>query len=155
MLVYEKGTGEDRHLYGTEGNIPTADDVRLTYKDSEGTEISDLTFTETYLDDGHGGIIRAADSEEVDVFIGDFRVIPAGEVVSIEVTTDPTTTTYSIGDTLDLTGMVVTATYADDTTSEITGYTTVPEDGAELTAEDTTVTVSYKGFSDTVTITVS
>ena len=65
---------------------------------------------------------------------------------SIEVTTPPTKTSYEEGETLDLTGMVVTGHYSDDTSSPIaTGWTSVPAAGATLTMSDTSLVVSYEG----------
>lgn len=60
---------------------------------------------------------------------------------SIAITTAPTKTTYTEGETFDPTGMVVTATYTDETTAAVTGYTYSPN-GA-LTTNDTQITVSY------------
>ena len=67
------------------------------------------------------------------------------ELVSIAVTTNPTTTTYDLNDTLDLTGIVVTATYADGSTSNVTnGCLYNPADGTMLSVSGTTdVGVTY------------
>lgn len=72
---------------------------------------------------------------------------------SIAVTTPPTKTAYTAGETFAPAGMVVTATYSDGTTAAVTGYTTAPTE--PLTASDTTVTVSYSEDAVTVTATVS
>ena len=69
---------------------------------------------------------------------------PAAKLVSISVTTLPTRTVYSVGQSFDPTGMVVTATYEGGKKQEVTGWTTnfgtvVAEKG--LGKE---VTVSYK-----------
>ena len=78
-------------------------------------------------------------------------------VTSIAITTPPTKTAYSVGDTLDLDGMVVTASLSGGTgaTKVVTDYTASPADGATLTAEDTKVTVTYEGKTAEQTITVS
>ena len=63
---------------------------------------------------------------------------------SIAVTTQPTETTYTAGETLDLTGMVITATYSDSSTGAVAGYSTNPANGATLsTPGSQAVTVSY------------
>lgn len=63
---------------------------------------------------------------------------------SIDVTTPPTKVAYTVGDTLDLTGIVVTAQYSDDTTAAVTGFTTDPAAGSTLDTVGTiTITVSY------------
>ena len=77
----------------------------------------------------------------------------------IEVTSLPDKMVYLIGDTLDLTGMVVTAWYYDGYsnyfTENITGYSTYPANGAQLnTAGEQRVTVSYPGVSIYFTIIV-
>ena len=75
MLIYEKYVEENdekvRHLFGTEANIPAAEDEQLTYQNAQGSTVSDLTFDETYLDDGHGGIIRASNGMKIAVGIVD------------------------------------------------------------------------------------
>jgi len=73
---------------------------------------------------------------------------------SIAVTTPPDKTAYTVGETLDLTGMVVTATYSDDSTAVVTEYTTTPAAGSVLETEGTvTVTVSYTEDNITKTTT--
>lgn len=160
MLVYEKKVDETRHLFGnTTSTVPTADDVQLTYKDAEGSTLT-VTEADTYLDDGHGGIIRKSDNKAINVFIGDTQII-GGEITpvltSIKVTA-PTKTSYSDGEALDLTGMVVKEVYTDGSEKTITeGYTTSPEDGATLATTDTKVTVTHTASEKTAefAITVS
>lgn len=82
---------------------------------------------------------------------------------SIAVTTNPTKTSYDQGDTLDLTGIVVTATKTSDllspVTTEVTSSCTFsPADGATLSKAGTqTVTVSYTedGVTKTTTFNVT
>ena len=74
------------------------------------------------------------------------------EVSSIAITSAPTKTTYTEGESFDATGMVVTATYADATSEAVTGYTVTPN-GA-LATTDTSVTITYKGKTATQVITV-
>lgn len=63
------------------------------------------------------------------------------KLLSIQVTTNPTKTTYEYGDTLQTTGMVVTASYSDSTSFAVTGYSCPP---TSLTAVGTQkITVSY------------
>lgn len=42
MLIYEKRVAGVRHLFGTMGDIPSADDLQLTYKGSDGQVIADV-----------------------------------------------------------------------------------------------------------------
>ena len=98
------------------------------------------------------------------------QTIHVGELKGIEVTTNPTKTTYDEGQTFDPSGMVVTATYGDKETSETTwtetvplkdgdddGYTYSPDD--ELETTDDAITVSYtwdeQTKTDDVAITVN
>lgn len=62
-------------------------------------------------------------------------------LTSIAVTTQPTKTTYTEGESFDATGMVVTATYTDSSTSAVTGFTVECAD--PLTAETSSVLVKY------------
>lgn len=68
---------------------------------------------------------------------------------SIEVTTDPTTTSYVVGNAVDYTGLVVTATYGDGSTAVVTDscILSIPN-GTVLDSEGSTtvyVTYSYQG----------
>jgi hypothetical protein len=79
-------------------------------------------------------------------------------VGSIAVTTMPTTTTSTAGQTLNLSGMVVTATMSDGSTQVVSSsdYTTSPASGATLNTVGTqTVTVSYSGKTTSFTVTVN
>ena len=73
----------------------------------------------------------------------------------IEVTTQPSKTTYIEGQNFDKTGMKVTATYNDGTTKEVTNYTIT--DGNNLTIGKTSVTVSYTedGITKTTTVQIT
>jgi hypothetical protein len=71
-----------------------------------------------------------------------FEDIPTLE--SIAVTTQPTKTEYTVGEALDLGGLVITATYSDASITVVTEYTTSPSGGSVLDTEGvTTVSVSY------------
>lgn len=63
---------------------------------------------------------------------------------SIAITSEPTKKTYTVGDTLDLSGLVVTAAYSDGSSAPVTNYTAAPDNGSTLNTEGTvSVTVSY------------
>jgi hypothetical protein len=78
-------------------------------------------------------------------------ILPA--LSSIAVTTQPTKTTYTVGQALDTAGMVVTATYGDSTTANVTGWTTSGFSSASVGTHS--VTVSYQGKTTTFSVTVS
>ena len=88
----------------------------------------------------------------------DFTVLKYGDevaekkVTGLKVTTLPTKTVYTAGETFDPTGMVVEASYNDLTTAVVTNYT-IDKTGP-LTNDDEKVTVSYEGFSVDVAIQV-
>ena len=74
---------------------------------------------------------------------------------SIAVTTQPTKTEYTVGETFSKTGMVVKATYTDNSTATVSTYTTAPT--GELTVDDTTITITYSenGIVRTTTVTIT
>ena len=173
MLIYEKKVEESnemvRHLFGTEGNIPGPDDVQLTYADTDGDPIDDLTVTTPLFDDGHGGI-KTADGETVSVWIGTTNIIPGDITVALSgivVTTKPTKLTYAVNDKLDLTGMVVKGKYSDgsltdDALTDGTDFTTTPADdstldvaGSKMVKVEGKTGTDYEGFSTSFKITVT
>ena len=79
--------------------------------------------------------------------------VDAKAVESIAVTTQPTKTTYTAGETFDPTGMVVTATYNDETTAVVDEYTFAPTEA--LATTDTVVTITYESKTATVAIVVN
>ena len=65
-------------------------------------------------------------------------------LMRIEVTTSPTTVEYTEGDSLDLTGLVVTATFNDGSTEDVTSQCVMsPAAGTVLATTDTSVNISY------------
>ena len=74
------------------------------------------------------------------------------QITKIEITTPPTTTEYYVGQDLKTDGMVVTVTFEDESTQTTTAYTLSGYD--KKTVGTQTVTVRYKGFSDTFDVTV-
>ena len=80
------------------------------------------------------------------------QTIVVRELISIAITTPPTTTQFSVGDSLDLTGMVVTATYNDNSTADVTSSCVFnPTEGTTLTTSDGSVSVSYTEVNITKT----
>ena len=83
---------------------------------------------------------------------------PTKTLSSISVTA-PTKTTYTVGDTFDATGMVVTATYSDASTADVTTSATTDFATQVASAGNKTVTVSYTedgiNKTDTFDITVN
>mgnify|MGYP002772548211 CR=1 FL=1 len=71
----------------------------------------------------------------------------------IKVTTQPTKTTYVVGEKFDKTGMVVTAVYSDKTEKAVTNYTFAPTD--ELGVSDKEIVVTYTEKSVTKSASVA
>ena len=71
---------------------------------------------------------------------------------ALAVTSPPAKTVYAKGETLDLSGLIVTATLSDGTVTHVTQYTTSPAAGTVLgTAGSTHVSISYTQGSITKT----
>ena len=90
--------------------------------------------------------------------------IPSGStktLSSISVSTAPTKTTYTAGQTFDPTGLVIKRTYSDSTydTYAYAGHTSEftfsPSTSTALTTSNTSVTITYGGKSTTQSITVN
>ena len=65
-------------------------------------------------------------------------------LVKIEVTSSPTTVNYTEGDSLDLTGLIVTATFSDGSTEDVTSQCIMsPAAGTVLATTDTSIGISY------------
>lgn len=74
-------------------------------------------------------------------------------VTDLKITTAPSKTTYKEGQSFDKTGMIVKATYKNGDVKEITDYTI--EDGSNLKANQTKVTIKYADKSVEQEITVT
>lgn len=82
-------------------------------------------------------------------------IIPpeAGNLTRILVTKTPNKVAYNVGDSIDLTGVEVTAVFDNDVRAVVTGACEFAVN-TPLTVYDTTVTVSYEGFTTTFSISV-
>ena len=93
------------------------------------------------------------------ITLGDMSVsydcfdINVNPVTSIAVTTPPSKKTYAVGESFDRTGMIVTATYADGTRTVIDDFAV--DTVTPLTADVSSVTVSYEGLTAVTEITVT
>lgn len=73
----------------------------------------------------------------------------------IAVTTQPTKTTYFIGEAFDPTGMVVTATFADDTTADVTEDCIFSPETMAAGTQSVTITYVRAGVTKTATVAVA
>ena len=133
---------------------PTGTLLYVVYTNEDEEEISE-GFTFDY------GTFTEAGTITVTLTYGsyteEFTVEVIGEEVPVVLesitVTAPTKTTYTVGDTLDLTGMVVTANYSDGSTADVTATAAV--DTTVLgTVGTATVTVTFEDKSATFTVTV-
>lgn len=107
MLIYEKITDGVRHLYGTEGNIPSEDDGQLAYKDKFNDEITDITAykyfygTEQLMFANEStNQIPSASDEQINVWLGDTLVIgtelPPASGLTLSVMAGPQNTVVTV-----------------------------------------------------------
>ena len=154
MLIYEKKVlGETKIFCNPSGNIPSDSDEPLVYLDQYGDELAeDPTLDDTYVNNDKPAITRVSDGQFIAVADADGNIVipESGEFepeepypTSIEVTTLPTTSTYSIDDTLSYSGMEVTVDLSDGSDQVVSYsemvdsglYTFDPANGATVTAE--------------------
>lgn len=85
---------------------------------------------------------------------GETTPSPSPTLIGIEVTAEPYRTVYSVGDIFDTEGMVVTAHYSDGTDRVLSESEYSVSPSGPLDTDDTTITISYGGKTDTIDITV-
>lgn len=129
--------------------------VEATYSNGAKAVATGYTFVpSTALTDGttsvtiqytEGGVTKTAEQ----------AITVVHRLESINITTQPSKTTYEYMDSFVSTGMVVRATYSDGTTANVTGYTCSPT--ALNTVGTQTIAVSYteNGVTKTTTLTVT
>ena len=133
-----------------EGEIfnPDGMEVKVTYTDGS-SEVINSGFSCT-------GNLTVSDPN-VTISFGDKTVdysvtVVAKTVREIRVIKSPTKIEYSVGESFDPAGMMVAAFYNDDSYAIINNYSYYEDD---LTASDTSVTISYSGKTTTTPVIVS
>ena len=128
--VYEAGDSFDK----------TGMVVTVTYDDASTREVTNynyspvvLSINDTYVTISYREMMTTVTTTQ--------PVTVKNLLKKIQIITPPTETAYEIGDTIDLTGMVVHAFYSDDTSHEISNYTYSPH--VVSSASDTEVTITY------------
>ena len=102
--------------------------------DAAGTYTVTVTYTEN-------GVTK---TDAFDITVKDAAVEPGEAVLTGISVTPPTTTTYTVGDELNLDGLKVTASYSDNSTKDVTEAAKVDTSACDMkTAGTYTVTVSY------------
>ena len=94
-------------------------------------------------------------SEQVQVGGGLLYEVDLMITSGIAVTTQPTKTTYYIGEAFDPAGMVVTATFADDTTADVTEDCTFSPETMAAGTQSVTITYVRAGVTKTATVAVA
>ena len=128
--VYEAGDSFDK----------TGMVVTVTYDDASTREVTNyncspvvLSINDTYVTISYREMMTTVTTTQ--------PVTVKNLLKKIQIITPPTETAYEIGDTIDLTGMVVHAFYSDGTSHEISNYTYSPH--VVSSASDTEVTITY------------
>ena len=128
--VYEAGDSFDK----------TGMVVTVTYDDASTREVTNyncspmvLSKNDTYITISYREMMTTVTTTQ--------PVTVKNLLKKIQIITPPTETAYEIGDTIDLTGMVVHAFYSDGTSHEISNYTYSPH--VVNSASDTEVTITY------------
>ena len=118
--------------------------IATGYAFSPSTGLTDGT-TEVTIQYTEAGVTKTATQ----------AVTVVHRLVSIAVTTQPTTTTYEYGDTFSSAGMVVTATYSDGATAAVTGYSTSQSTLSTVGSQTITVSYTERSVTKTTTLTVT
>ena len=143
--------------------------VKKAYKYGEALDLTGLVVTANYdnnsneavrdytTDPANGTVLNEVGDKTVTVtyltFTANFSVKVEKELNGISLDTTNVKKYYRYGQTLDLTGLVVTANYSNNTTETVTDYTTSVAVGTEL-KENTKIVVTYKNFTDEFTVEV-
>lgn len=142
-VLYVDAMAEDKcsNVYRVQFYFPKAD-----FNGEFSIELGENQTVHAFEAEGlAGGCIKGASGTlwTYTIFGADTEDANAKTLTGISITTAPTDTTYTAGESFDPTGMVVKAAYSDSTQATLNAgaYTYTPN-GA-LTANDTTITVSY------------
>ena len=133
----------DMKVTATYNNGTTKEVTNYTITDGNNLTVEKTSVTVGYTEDG----ITKTTTVPI--------TVNKKSLSKIDVTTQPSKTTYIEGQNFDKAGMKVTATYSDGTSKEVTNYTIT--DGNNLTVGKTSVTVSYteEGVTKTTTVPIT
>ena len=125
------------------GEAVALEDGVATYTANNGLDVGEHPITAEYTPAGDAAYTGSS---------GSLTFTVVGDVASISVQTQPTTMTYTTGETLDLSDLVITVHYVGSTYtqdiiwSEDSGITASPENGTELSASQHNgqpITITY------------
>lgn len=126
--------------------------VSAIYENGASQAITGYTIINGTIAEGQSNVtISYKDPETNKVFTTTQKIKIGSGIENLEITTPPTKTIYAVGSAFEPAGMVVTVRYSNGTSKVITNYTIV--NGSSLTADQTSVTISYTELGETVTTT--
>lgn len=114
------------------------------YSFSPDTALTDGT-TSVTIEYTEGGVTKTAEQ----------AITVVHRLTKIEITAQPTKTTYEYGDSFQSAGMVVKATYSDDATANVTGYSCSPTVLSTVGTQTITVSYTENGVTKTATTSVT
>ncbi|MDR0934737.1 MAG: endonuclease [Erysipelotrichaceae bacterium] len=142
----------------------SSDTTSLSINGATSQSVSSTEYVElTYTISGTLNLINVSTTGKrcyisyIDVYYNSTDVEPPVDnptLSSIAVGSMPSKVSYTVGETLNLTGLTILATYSDSTQALVTGYGTSPANGETLNTVGTqTITVTYTEESVTETTT--
>ena len=114
------------------------------YRFSPDTALKDGT-TSVTIEYTEGGVTKTAEQ----------AITVVHRLTKIEITAQPTKTTYEYGDSFQSAGMVVKATYSDGATANVTGYSCSPTVLSTVGTQTITVSYTENGVTKTATTSVT
>ena len=130
-------------------------EVTASYDDDSTRVVTNYTVSPSvFTEAGEQTVTISYEGMTATVTVNVSEAEPERTLDRIEVTAEPTDKEYFVGESLNTAGMVVTAYYSDDTSEPVTGYEITPAT-FETAGDTVTVTVTYRGESDTFTVKVT
>lgn len=127
--------------------------ITLTYTGTEGTVALDAGQTLTVGENSYRWTFTPTDSNNYETATGTITLTVVEDTLDkIEVSTAPTKTEYTYGDSLDLSGMVVTATYKSGATKNVTEEATVSPDILDTSVTELTITYGSQTTTQAITV---
>lgn len=117
-------------------------------------EVGGYSISPNVLTDGTT-YVTISYSEGGDSFTAIQTVTVTHKLTGIQVTTNPSKTTYEYGDSLVTSGMVVQASYSDGATANVSGYTCTPTTFSTVGTQVVTVSYTENGVNQTTTFSVT
>lgn len=160
VVLTQTGTARAHSLYGG-SSTRLVNNTAANYTVNGGTLVSTLTSATTTWTISTGTnytyfcIKRGGNASQISSIVVTYEDA-SKTLVSIAVTTPPSKTNYFVGETLDLTNLVVTGTYSDASTEAVTGACTFsPAAGTTLGLSHTSVGVTHTATGKTTSFSIT